>query len=63
MFILQIFLITDLLFGYLRREWAMENGPKPKLPSGEDAQVILDWWNTSEVHLKLIQDPSQGKTT
>ena len=43
LFISQIFLITDLLFGYLRREYALEMGPKPKLENGEVAQVTLDW--------------------
>ena len=38
----QIFLITDLLFGYLRREYALEMGPKPKLENGEVGQVTLD---------------------
>ncbi|XP_053401717.1 phosphatidylinositol glycan anchor biosynthesis class U protein-like [Mercenaria mercenaria] len=37
----QIFLITDLLFAYLRREFDLKNGIKHKI-DGKDAQVILD---------------------
>lgn len=37
----QIFLITDLLFAFLRREFDLRNGVKHKI-NGKDAQVILD---------------------
>ena len=45
----QIFLMTDLLFGYLRRQYALEKGPKPKLDNGEVGQVTLDWKQQSHI--------------
>ncbi|KAL4234806.1 hypothetical protein ACF0H5_006447 [Mactra antiquata] len=38
----QIFLVTDLLFAYLRREFDLTNGLVHKLDNGKDAQVMLD---------------------
>lgn len=38
----QILMATDLLFGFLKREFYLHNGDKHKLPDGTDAQIILD---------------------
>ncbi|XP_078336360.1 GPI-anchor transamidase component PIGU-like isoform X1 [Crassostrea virginica] len=38
----QILMATDLLFGFLKREYFLRNGEKHKLPDGTDAQIILD---------------------
>ncbi|WAR11372.1 PIGU-like protein [Mya arenaria] len=37
-----IFLLTDLLFGFLRREFDLKNGVKHKLEDGKDAQIVMD---------------------
>lgn len=41
-FLLQILMATDLLFGFLKREFYLHNGDKHKLSDGTDAQIILD---------------------
>lgn len=38
----QITLITDLLFGFLRREYDLIHGPKPPVIEGKEAQIILE---------------------
>ncbi|KAK3086781.1 hypothetical protein FSP39_023280 [Pinctada imbricata] len=38
----QIFLVTDLLYGFLRREFDLYNGVKHMLPDGKETQVILE---------------------
>ncbi|XP_052269507.1 phosphatidylinositol glycan anchor biosynthesis class U protein-like [Dreissena polymorpha] len=38
----QIFLIADLMFGYLRREFDLHNGLKHKLDNGKDAQIVME---------------------
>ena len=38
----QIFLVTDLIFAYLRREYELRHGMKQILENGKEAQVILD---------------------
>ncbi|XP_033755506.1 phosphatidylinositol glycan anchor biosynthesis class U protein-like [Pecten maximus] len=38
----EIFLVTDLLFAFLRREYDMLQGKKHTLPDGSQGQVILD---------------------
>lgn len=38
----QIFLITDLLFAFLRREFDLKAGIEHKLENGKEAQVILE---------------------
>ncbi|XP_052815896.1 phosphatidylinositol glycan anchor biosynthesis class U protein-like [Mya arenaria] len=38
----QIFLLTDLLFGFLRREFDLKNGVKHKLEDGKDAQIVME---------------------
>ncbi|XP_050399023.1 phosphatidylinositol glycan anchor biosynthesis class U protein [Patella vulgata] len=38
----QIFLVTDLLFAFLRREYDLYNGTTHKLENGETTQIILE---------------------
>ncbi|XP_064610582.1 phosphatidylinositol glycan anchor biosynthesis class U protein-like [Liolophura sinensis] len=38
----EIFLVTDLLFAFLRREFSLLHGPNPKLENGLPAQVSLN---------------------
>ena len=38
----QIFLLTDLLFAFLRREYDLVHGPDPPIVDGKPAQVILE---------------------
>lgn len=40
--IAQVFLLTDLLFAYLRREYDLLNGPDHKQADGSKAQLILE---------------------
>lgn len=41
-FIPQIFLVTDLLFAYLRREYDLYHGTEHKNADGSKAQIVLE---------------------
>ncbi|KAJ8303164.1 hypothetical protein KUTeg_019560 [Tegillarca granosa] len=38
----EIFLVTDLMFAFIRREFDLKHGTQHKLPDGSEGQVILD---------------------
>ncbi len=41
----QIFLATDLLYAFLRRNYSLRNGMKQLDEDGKEKLVILQWWN------------------